>query len=127
MNRLILLGAAFACTVFPMAADAAAIYPIDRPHFLAGSKFDFKVEFDQIVSPSSASGTINGIDAAKVFGKAPQYVENEEGSNASALLLRDVTVTNPGKYVVEASDGTTSQKVVWDVYSTGPRKAKNVI
>src|SRR5262245_46293936 len=127
MNRSILLGVALACAALPLTSAAGAIYPIDRAHFLAGSKFDFKVEFDRIVPASVAKVTINGIDAAKVLGKAPQYVENEDGSNASTLILRDVTVAAPGKYVVEASDGTASQKVVWDVYGTGPRKARNLI
>src|SRR5215472_6536999 len=115
MNRSTLLAAALAVACLPLTADAGAIYPIDRAHFLAGSKFDFKVEFDRVVPVSGAKVTINGVDAAKVFGKAPQYVENEEGSNASALVIRDVTVASPGKYVVEASDGAVSQKVVWDV------------
>src|SRR5262249_51670053 len=127
MNRSTLLAAAFACACLPLLASAGAIYPIDRAHFLAGSKFDFKVEFDRIVPAANAKVTINGTDIAKAFGKSPQYTENEDGSNASALVIRDVTVTTPGNYVVEASDGTTSQKVVWDVYGTGPRKAKNVI
>jgi alkaline phosphatase len=106
---------------------AAAIYPIDRAHFLAGSKFDFKVEFDQIVPQGSMRVTINGIDATRAFGKTFQYMENEDGSNASSGLIRDVTITEPGKYLVEASDGVTTQRVIWDVYTTGPRKAKNVI
>jgi alkaline phosphatase len=113
--------------VFPLIASAGAIYPIDRAHFLAGSKFDFKVEFDKVVPASDAKVTINGADIAKVFGKLPQYVENEEGNNASALIIRDVVLDKPSRYTVQASDGTTTQKISWDVYGTGPRKAKYVI
>ena len=126
MKRSIFLGTALVCAYVPI-AGAAAIYPIDRAHFLAGSKFDFKVEFDRTVPAAEAKVTINGTDVAKMFTKAPQYVENEEGSNGSALVIRDITIDRPGRYLVEASDGTTSQKVAWDVYATGARKAKNVI
>jgi alkaline phosphatase len=31
------------------AVDAITLYPIDRAQILAGSRFDFKVEFDGIV------------------------------------------------------------------------------
>jgi len=108
-------------------AFAAAIFPIDRAHFLAGSRFDFKVEFDRIVPEEAIRITIDGVDVATAFGKKPQYVANEDGSNGSSLLVRDVVVPAPGKYLVAASDGLTTQKVVWDVYGTGPRRARNVI
>jgi alkaline phosphatase len=127
MKPSISLGAAFVCAYLPFVADAGAIYPIDRAHFLAGSKFDFKVEFDKTVAAADAKVTINGTDIAKVLKKAPQYIENEEGSNTSALVIRGIQIDRPGQYIVEASDGATSQKVQWDVYGTGPRKAKNVI
>ena len=125
MRNTLLLIAAFLWA--PIAAQGGAIYPIDRAHFLAGSRFDFKVEFDRVVPAGAAEVTINGQPAAAFFGKPLQYVENEEGSNASSLVLRDATVPGPGRYLVAASDGTTTQKVVWEVYGTGPRKAKNVI
>ena len=127
MNHRILLCAALLWSSSPFVANAGAIFPIDRAHFLAGSKFDFKVEFDKIVATSDTRVTINGADIAMVLGKSPQYVQNEEGSNASALVLRDVVLDKPGHYIVTASDGSTSQTVAWDVYGTGPRKAKNVI
>jgi alkaline phosphatase len=106
---------------------AAAIYPVDRAHFLAGSRFDLKVEFDATVPQDRARLTINGVDAAKFFGKPVQYVEGEDGSKMTSLLIREVTLPAPGKYLVEANDGASVQRVVWDVYGTGPRKAKNVI
>lgn len=127
MLRWIHAGAVVAAAALSLAAQAAAIYPIDRAHFLAGSRFDFKVEFDQLVPSAATTVTINGAPAATFFGKPLQYIENEEGSNASSLVVRDVSVLVPGKYLVEASDGKSTQKVVWDVYGTGPRKARNVI
>jgi alkaline phosphatase len=127
MKRRIFAVAALLCGCLFAGAAAAAVYPVDRAHFLAGSRFDFKVEFDSIVPAEALKVTVNGRDAGSVFGKKPQYVENEDGSNASSLVLRDVSIDAPGHYVVTASDGATSQTVVWDVYATGPRRAKNVI
>jgi len=127
MKCWISLGSALACAWLPLVASAGAIYPIDRAHFLAGSRFDFKVEFDKVVPAGDAKVTINGTDIAKVLKKSPQYIENDDGSNASALVIRDVEIDAPGHYFVEASDGATTRSVVWDVYGTGPRKARNVI
>lgn len=108
---------------FSLAAPAAAqtIYPIDRADILAGSHFDFKVEFPDLQKPNVAV-TINGEPYAKVLGKAATFVEREEGKDQSALLLRDVTL-KPGSYVVRAGNAS----VTWNVYATGARKAKNVI
>ena len=108
-------------------AAAAAIYPIDRAHFLAGSRFDFKVEFDGRVPADAIRITVNGVDASTLLARKPQYIESEGGSDGSSVVLRDVSVEIPGRYLVEASDGKSTQKVVWDVYGTGPRRAKNVI
>src|SRR5262249_52755343 len=111
----------------PLLARADAIYPIDRAHFLAGSRFDFKVEFDQVVAREQIRITVNGADYAQVLGKSGQYLEKEDGAAVSSLIARDVSISVPGRYLVEASDGLHSSKVVWDVYATGPRKARNVI
>ena len=46
---------------------------------------------------------------------------------ASALLVRDATLTQPGRHVVVASDGARTATVQWEVYRTGPRRARNVI
>ncbi|MBI3714950.1 MAG: alkaline phosphatase [Betaproteobacteria bacterium] len=110
-----------------VAAQAAAIYPIDRATILAGSKFDFKVEFDGIVDRDRVKVTINGVDHAAALGRAATFVENEDGLKASSLLLRDVSLTKPGRYRIEAGDGTHSMAVTWEVFATGSRKAKNVI
>ncbi len=108
-------------------AQAGAIFPIDRATILAGSKFDFKVEFDAIAPAERIKVTVNGVDYATVLGRKAAYVENEEGLKASTLLLRDVMLTKPGKYDIEASDGVQTLRISWEVFATGPRKAKNVI
>ena len=127
MKRLSGLTAACAL-LFCGSAFATTIYPIDRAEIMAGARFDLKVEFDSKLSAGAVRLTINGQDAAKVIGRAPQFSEKDAEVEASAMLLRDVSIAKPGKYVVEASDGKTTKSVTWTVYST-PEKpvAKNVI
>jgi len=108
-------------------AFAAAIYPIDRARILAGSRFDVKIEFDRVVPEESVRVTVNGVDHATVLGKSAHFLENDDGTNASAVVLRDASLFEPGRYIVEASAAGQTLRVVWDVYGTGPRKAKNVI
>ena len=106
---------------------AQTIYPIDRAAILAGSRFDFKVEFPDRIDPSKLKVTVNGEDHAAAFGQPATFVEREDGNDQSALTLRGVTLTRPGNVTVEVSDGARRRTVVWTVYDTGPRKAKNVI
>jgi alkaline phosphatase len=109
------------------AAFAQTIYPIDRAEILAGAKFDFKVEFPDRVDAAAVKVTVDGEDYAAAFGKPAAHIEREDGKDQSALILRDVILSKPGRYTVEASDGPRSRTVSWTVYETGPRKAKNVI
>ena len=81
MRNTLLLIAAFLWA--PIAAQGGAIYPIDRAHFLAGSRFDFKVEFDRVVPAGAAELTINGQPAAAFFGKPLQYVETRRAARSS--------------------------------------------
>ncbi|WP_322514652.1 alkaline phosphatase [Rhodopseudomonas palustris] len=117
----------FALLVSTSATSAQTIYPIDRAEILAGAKFDLKVEFAGEVTADNATLTVNGTDAAAVFGKAPELIAREDGKPQSALLLRDVALDKPGAYTIEAGDGASRRSVSWTVYGTGPRKAKNVI
>ena len=114
-------------TLAAASAGAITIYPIDRAQILAGSRFDLKVEFDGVVAASDAKITIDGTDLSAAVGRPAVFVEREDGVAASALILRDVSLMKPGRYAVVASDGKVSRTVSWDVYATGPRKARNVI
>jgi alkaline phosphatase len=107
--------------------QAQTIYPIDRADILLGSRFDFKVEFPGRADAAKIAVTVNGEDHQKVFGKAAVFIEREDGKDQSALILRDVVLTQPGDYKVRVTDGTQAREVAWTVYATGPRKAKNVI
>ena len=109
-------------------ALAQTIYPIDRAEILSGARFDFKVEFPGLVEADKVKVTVNGEDAAKAFGKSPDFIAREAGKDQSALILRDVALSRPGDATIEVTtaDGA-SRKVVWTIFETGPRKAKNVI
>lgn len=123
MRLLLAAAALFAAS----AAEAQTIYPIDRAEILAGARFDFKVEFPQLVAADKVKVTVNGADYPAAFGKAANYIEREDGKDQSALLLRDVALSKPGTYTVRATDGVNAREVTWNVFETGPRQARNVI
>src|SRR5665647_2175422 len=112
----------FAALFMLSLAAAQTIYPYDRADILAASRFDFKVEFPGLLKADAVAVTVNGEPYAKVLGHAGQFVEREDGKDQSALILRDVNL-KPGTYRVQAG----AASVTWNVYATGPRKAKNVI
>jgi alkaline phosphatase len=108
-------------------AYAQTIYPVDRAEILAGARFDVKVEFDGPVAPSDVKLTVNGTDYATVFGKSAQVIEREDGKDQSALILRDATITKPGRYVVRLATPNGAREIAWTVYDTQKRVAKNVV
>ena len=103
------------------------IYPVNTARFLGGSRFDFKVEFDGVIAEKDAKVLINGRDAKTVLGAQPEFVSREKGADASAMILRGVSL-KPGKYKVTAESPSGKASADWDVYGT-PEKpvAKNVI
>jgi alkaline phosphatase len=108
-------------------ASAQTIYPIDRAEILAGSRFDFKVEFPDSPKAEAVKVSINGKPVAAVLGKPPTFLESEEGQKHSALWARQVALP-PGRYVVEATQGNAKASVAWEVFATPKRrKARNVI
>ena len=121
-----------ATTFLSGAAAAATIYPIDRATILVGSPFDFKVEFSGVVKADDVKVTVNGKDYKTVFGKDSTFTEKEKKKedkpDASAVIIRGVSIKEPGSYTVEATAGSETKKVVWDVFDTSPTpKAKNII
>lgn len=111
-------------------ATAQTIYPIDQARILVGSVFDLKVEFPGITAQNGAKILLNGVEASDVFNKPADYIAREDDRDQSAVYFRGVQLSKPGRYVVEASDGTAAigRQVVWDIYDTpAPRQAKNVI
>jgi alkaline phosphatase len=127
MRRLLAAAAGLAISTAFSSGHAQTVYPIDRADILTGAHFDFKVEFPGLADPAKIAVTLNGEDHAKVFGKAAAFVEKEDGKDLSALILRDVSLAQPGTYKVQVTDGTQTRELSWNVFDTGPRKAKNVI
>ncbi len=109
------------------AADAQTIYPINRAEILAGSRFDFKVELPGSPPLDKVKITINGEPAAKVLGQPATYIEKEDGAGHSALWIKGANVIAPGRYKVEVASGDSKTGVIWNVYDTPVRRAKNVI
>lgn len=122
-------GIVAACFVLaPTQGRAQTIYPVDQARMLSGALFDVKVEFPGLATSDKVRVTINGSEAGAVLGKPGSFIEKEDGAERSAWLLRDVSLPKPGAYTLEASDGTNTRSVTWQVYDTPePRKAKNVI
>ena len=108
-------------------ARAGAIYPIDRAAVLAGSRFDLKVEFDRVVAQQDIRVTLGGTPAETVFGRPGLWLEREDGKPATSWVIQGVSLEKAGPVEVVASGGGQTLRVHWDVYRTGPRKAKNVI
>ena len=111
---------------FAAATQAAAIYPIDKAEILAGSKFDIKVELNNVVNPEDLMIEINGAPVSKFIPNKPQFIANENGKGSS-LIIRDVQITKAGKYDLVARTVQERLQVSWDVYASGPRRVKNVI
>jgi alkaline phosphatase len=95
---------------------------------LTGGKFDFKVEFEKEVNPEQVSVKINGKDYQQIWQKKGEFIKNEDGLNASSLVLKDVDLTSAGDYKIEVSAGKETGSVNWNIYQTpAKRQAKNVI
>lgn len=100
---------------------------MDIARFLGGARFDFKVEFEGKIEPSEATVLINGRDIQTVLGKAPVFMEQEEGVKASAQLVRNASLA-PGRYEVTVQEPAGATTAKWEVYATPDKPvAKNVI
>lgn len=105
---------------------AQAIYPIDQAEILAGSKFDIKIEFSQVLKPEEVFIELNGVPANKAIQSKSEFISNENGKGSS-IIYRDVQLSKAGKYQVLARTPQEKLQVTWDVYASGPRRVKNVI
>src|SRR5581483_5205815 len=105
-------------------AAAQTIYPLTRAEILAGAKFDFKVEFPGPAPAPDLKVTVNGRDAAEVFGKAAGVEANEEGQGHTAYWIRGASLAKPGSYEVTASAGGKSDRQVGRVRHASPARAQ---
>lgn len=119
---------AVAPLLLPMSASALTVYPIDRATMLTGGKFDFKVEFDSQVKPEQIHIRINGKDYRDVWKQDGEFIANEDGLNASSLVIKNVSLPIAGDYRIDVSAGDDKGVVSWNVYQTpSTRHTKNVI
>src|SRR5215469_9305318 len=86
-------------------ARAGAIYPIDRASVLAGTRFDFKVEFDQVVPQDQIHVTVGGRPAEAVFGRPGLWLEREDGKSVTSWVVQGVSLAKPGPVEVVATGG----------------------
>ena len=123
--------ASVACAVAAMttlSAQAIEIYPVDHARFMTNARFDFKVELEDVTARDKITVEINGKNFNQTLSGKELWLEKEEGVNASALILRDTEIKNPGLYTVTVKAGAATKTVNWDVYTTADKpKAKNVI
>ncbi len=124
--HLLKITALIFASLFLNVIHAAVIYPIDKAEILAGSKFDIKVEFNQVVNPSEVAITVNGMPANKLIIAKSEFISNENGKGSS-IIYRDVQLPKAGKYQVVARASQEELQVTWEVYASGPRRVKNVI
>ena len=109
-------------------SQAADIYPVDKARFMTNTRFDFKVELDSVVERKDISIEINGKDYRRVLKGDEIYIGQEIDAGKSAVLMRNVEITKPGRYTVTVSGKGGAKTVVWDLYTTPEkRQAKNVI
>src|SRR5215510_13996137 len=127
MKSLAAAGLAGALALMALPVQAQTIYPLNRAEILAGSKFDVKVEFPGAPEQAATRVTINGQDAASVLGQTATFTPREDGGDYSADCIRCAALAKPGKYTIEAAAGDRKANVVWEVFDTGPAKAKNVV
>ena len=82
------------------AVDAITVYPIDRAQILAGSRFDFKVEFDGIVASADTKVTINGRRSSRPRSAGPPtFVEAARPASAPRRSSSATSCSRgPGRY-----------------------------
>lgn len=112
--------------IFAAPIYAATIYPINDASILGGSKFDIKIEFDKNLNQDDLDIQLNGKPILKLIRTKPEFIANESGKGSS-IIYRDVQLPKSGKYLLQAKSPQDDSQVTWDVYTTGPRRVKNVI
>jgi alkaline phosphatase len=118
-------------------AAKVVILPVEGAKFLAGAKFDFRVEISDLKGASkNLEINIGGRSAEKFFGK-PLVKSAGEGDKAATTenyMVRDVNLRTTGslEVTVAGSDdaGAFSKKAAYTIVRGGlgiTKKAKNVI
>jgi alkaline phosphatase len=128
-----------AIAIFAGSAEAAkiAILPVAGAKFLAGAKFDFRVEISDLKGATkNLEIKLGGQSAEKFFGK-PLVKSAGEGDKAATIenyMVRDVSLGTPGSLEVAVTGnddtGAFTAKASYEIVGIDtslPKKAKNVI
>ncbi len=118
-------------------AAKVVILPVEGAKFLAGAKFDFRVEISDLKGATkNLEINVGGKSAEKFFGK-PLVKSAGEGDKAATIenyMVRNVNLRTTGslEVTVAGSDdaGAFSKKAVYNIVRGGmgiTKKAKNVI
>jgi alkaline phosphatase len=116
----------FLFSIYAVVSNSAVIYPIDNAAVLAGTKFDIKVELSHVNNIEDIAIELNGKPLPQTFQAKSEFISNENGKGSS-LIYRDIELSKSGKYLFRVKTPQEKVEVTWDVYSSGPRRVKNVI
>src|SRR5215470_10557778 len=116
----------------PTPPPSLLILPINRAKFLAGARFDFRVEANHLpAKPTAWEVTIAGQTPEAFFGTHGEVTNTSNTSQEQTF--RDVTLAEPGTYKVSAKvvagETALTSTVEYEVVPAKPpaRQAKNVI
>ena len=116
----------------PTPKPSLLILPINSAKFLAGARFDFRVEANHVpAKPTIWEVTIAGKTPEAFFGTQGQITNTSDHSQEQTF--RDVTLAEPGIYKVSAKvvagEITLTSTVEYEVVlaKSLPRQARNVI
>lgn len=134
-----LLAATFGPTGTAAAQDEGgitlAILPPDGARFLAGARFDLRVELiGADALPGDFSVTVNGQPAGDFFGTEGVEMEYVTGPAAApipvvAMSWPDVSLPEPGEYTLQVVGAGLSVRATWTAIRVEPRddRAYNII
>src|SRR5262249_11883867 len=116
----------------PALQPSLLILPINRAKFLAGTRFDFRVEANHLpAKPTAWEVTVAGQTPEAFFGTQGQVTNTSDHSQEQTF--RDVTIAEPGAYKVSAKvvagETTLTATVEYEVVLAKPlaQQAKNVM
>jgi alkaline phosphatase len=116
----------------PTPQPSLLILPINRTKFLAGTRFDFRVEANHLpAQPTAWEVTVAGQTPEAFFGTQGQVTNTSDHSQEQTF--RDVTIAEPGAYKVSAKvvagETTLTSTVEYEVVLAKPlaQQAKNVM
>jgi len=116
----------------PTPQPSLLILPINHAKFLAGTRFDFRVEANHLpAKPTAWEVTVAGQTPEAFFGTQGQVTNTSDHSQEQTF--RDVTIAEPGAYKVSvkvvAGEATLTSMVEYEVVLAKPlaRQAKNVL